>query len=391
MKKNLLISLLVISLLSSVACGGRSNKTTAKQDHSISFTPTKKSRTPENVERHNLYSIFDNDRWGFINKEGQIVINPQFDYVENYVSDGLILARVGEKVGYIDATTGTFVINPQFDGANTFSEGLAGVGVVVETTHDFWSGKDEKIVKWGFIDRTGTFVINPQFDNVGYFFNGLAVVIVDDRWGYIDKTGKYVINPQFMLADNFGADIAPVAIDQHRFGFIDKTGKFVVNPTLAETHMSYDSGDYWSCFHEGLCGIKDNGWGYIDKTGKIVIPCQFDEAEPFSDGLALVKKYNDDSGMLEKKCFINKKGEEVLDVMGKYTQVGSFHEGLAAVFVRQQDGSERCGYINKKGEMVIQPCYTHAAPFCGGLAGVRYGDSYYYIDKTGKVIWAGHF
>jgi hypothetical protein len=61
--------------------------------------------------------------------------------------------------------TGTFVINPQFDDALPFSEGLAAVRI-----GDFETGK------WGFIDKTGSFVINPQFDTVRSFTEGLALV-----------------------------------------------------------------------------------------------------------------------------------------------------------------------------------------------------------------------
>ncbi|PSO79918.1 MAG: hypothetical protein BRC51_06045 [Cyanobacteria bacterium SW_12_48_29] len=40
-------------------------------------------------------------------------------------------------------------------------------------------------------------VINPQFDYAGEFSEGLAPIKISDKWGYIDKTGEMVINPQF--------------------------------------------------------------------------------------------------------------------------------------------------------------------------------------------------
>ncbi len=59
--------------------------------------------------------------------------------------------------------------------------------------------------RYGYIDKTGHFVINPQFDFAWIFSEGLAAVLIGDeetgKWGYIDKTGHFVINPQF----NFGA------------------------------------------------------------------------------------------------------------------------------------------------------------------------------------------
>ena len=41
-------------------------------------------------------------------------------------------------------------------------------------------------------------------------------------------------------------------------------------------------------------------WGYIDKTRKLVIPCKWDEAKVFKNGVAIVEY--DDSIL----CFIDK-------------------------------------------------------------------------------------
>ena len=70
------------------------------------------------------------------------------------------------------AKTGTIVINPQFDKAESFSEGLAAVRI---------GGKE------GFIDKTGHYVINPQFDSANSFSDGLAAVRVGDKWGFIAR------------------------------------------------------------------------------------------------------------------------------------------------------------------------------------------------------------
>ena len=83
------------------------------------------------------------------------------------------------KSGFIDKT-GRMVIDPKFDDARSFSNGLAAVKI------------DNK---WGYIDKTGVVVIKAEFDNPGSFSNGLARVKVDDKWCYIDKTGKYVWEP----------------------------------------------------------------------------------------------------------------------------------------------------------------------------------------------------
>ena len=53
--------------------------------------------------------------------------------------------------------------------------------------------------KWGYVDAKGAFVINPQFDRASSFENGLAKVElgkgVEAKIAYIDKTGRFVWNP----------------------------------------------------------------------------------------------------------------------------------------------------------------------------------------------------
>src|SRR5664279_1646593 len=72
----------------------------------------------------NLYPVVAGGRWGYVNKSGETVINPQFDRAE-VVAEGLAPVKMG-RWGYVDAS-GKVVINPQFDKADVFSEGLAAV------------------------------------------------------------------------------------------------------------------------------------------------------------------------------------------------------------------------------------------------------------------------
>jgi hypothetical protein len=49
--------------------------------------------------------------------------------------------------------------------------------------------------RWGFIDKSGKIVINPQFDEAMAFADGLARVKVGHKTGYINTAGKYIWNP----------------------------------------------------------------------------------------------------------------------------------------------------------------------------------------------------
>src|ERR1035438_7137669 len=114
---------------------------------------------------------------------------------------GVTAVRVG-KWGYVDVA-GKMAINPQFDDADEFSEGLAAVrlgGGVPKPFRGLGGGG-----RYGYIHRDGKYVINPQFDEAGKFAAGLAAVKLGGRWGFIGKTGNFVINPQFDEAAAFSS------------------------------------------------------------------------------------------------------------------------------------------------------------------------------------------
>ena len=48
-----------------------------------------------------------NNKWGYIDDEGKVVIKPRFDKVFDFF-DGLALVWAGEEYGYLDKT-GSFV------------------------------------------------------------------------------------------------------------------------------------------------------------------------------------------------------------------------------------------------------------------------------------------
>jgi hypothetical protein len=98
--------------------------------------------------------------------------------------------RSDGKWGYVNADH-CWVIEPRFDSAFQFKEGLAGVRI----------GN-----RWGFIDQAGRTAISLQHQSVGSFSEGLASVRIDGRWGFVDRVGREVIRVQFDLGDAVGSD-----------------------------------------------------------------------------------------------------------------------------------------------------------------------------------------
>ena len=256
--------------------------------------------------------IVENGKPQYINKEGKTIFTVDADICGGF-SEGLAPVKIKGKWGYID-NTGKIKINPAYESANKFSEGLAAVAKIdIKTKEKKWGfiDKDGGIKidfqfkedtvnfsspsyfseglafvssdgkKWGCINKEGKYEINPQFDgglNLNYeytrgtyeFKNGVAAVKQGESWGYIDKTGKYIINPQFISAQDFTSeDIAAVQGSDKRYGFIDKDGKYIINPQFDNVKLGY----------EGNFAIVESSdkYGIIDKKGTYIVNPQFDD------------------------------------------------------------------------------------------------------------------
>jgi hypothetical protein len=154
--------------------------------------------------------------------------------------------------------------------------------------------------KWGFVKATtGQWVVQPQYDAIGMFEeNGLAAVKIDNKWGFIDLDGKQAIPLRFERVSRWAEGLAAVQ-ENGNPGYIDVTGRMVIGP------LPYK---ICSVFSEGLATIidKQDKAGYIDKAGKVVIEAQYESADSFSEGLAAVR-------INGKVGFINKKNEVVIE------------------------------------------------------------------------------
>jgi hypothetical protein len=112
-------------------------------------------------------------------------------------------------------------------------------------------------------------------------------------------------------------------------------------------------------FSQGLAAVKiGDKYGYIDKAGKTVVKPQFEEANIFADGLALVK-------ISEGYSYIDTTGNMVIKV--EFADAQNFSEGLAAVG-RPAGIQNDWGYIDKRGNVVIKLELSYASNFSEGLA-----------------------
>lgn len=212
-----------------------------------------------------LAPVYETGRWGFINSEGKMTIEPDFWDADNF-SDGLAAIHQKGGWGYIDRT-GKVVVQPRYLQARRFSEGVAPV-------------KGE--TGWLFVDNAGRPAAGLSgFEDAKNFSGGLAAVKGGGKWRFITHKGKKKFDLEFTKVSSFNEDLAAVQEEENgKCGFIDRLGHYVIRPVFEDAMP----------FSEGLAAVRLNKrWGYINKSGNMQIPNDYPVfADAFIGGLSVV-------------------------------------------------------------------------------------------------------
>lgn len=168
------------------------------------------------------------------------------------------------------------------------------------------------------------------------------------------------------------------------WGFEDVDGSVIIPAQFEEARD----------FSDGMAAVKKkNLWGFINETGQLVIDYKYDEVLPFNEGYAIVGDRYSFMGITvptpsKNVMVINKQGV----VTGKFKKndaiyvFGSFFNGLALCIRTPKMGfkpKQYYGFINAKGELVIDCKYTFAENFIDGVAKVTSEEKGGgYIDKN---------
>lgn len=375
---NFLVSVLMIALL--VSCSGNESN---RQDS----------------KNGTYYRITVNDKQGFIDANGKIIIEPQFDYAYNRFTEDVCYAEVGNRRGLIDIS-GNFIIElaDSVEYVLNFVNGFAKYNcgyekngiinnegrVIIPAIHRNVSVYEDadglyfKIVgsnndsDWYMTDKYVN-AISAPCDSIKGFVNGLCAVKQKGKWGYINASGEMIIQPKYDYAMAFTKEgIARVKKGEAYF-FIDKAGNQV---------LKYDY--IFSGFSKNRASVLIDGEKHlINKKGEIICNINADKIYPFrDDNYALTIK--DD-----KASLIDTLGNIVLTT--EYKFIGTFNNGIAVVIT--EDG--KYGYIDITGKEIIPVKYDDYvsdlddsdSPIRAMMFDENWQSYYTYYDIKGNLIW----
>jgi bifunctional DNA-binding transcriptional regulator/antitoxin component of YhaV-PrlF toxin-antitoxin module len=251
--------------------------------------PAKFSIVGEFSEGLAFVSPSGKERYGYINKLGKLVIPTRFRVATDFHEGLALVILMKLRYAFIDRTGKVVLQSRNWRGVDRFSEGLALVRVSVKN-NKLYRGSEE--LKYGFIDRTGGFVIPPQFDRVETFSEGRALFgefvkngsrlrdrafLPTNRAGFIDATGKVVIKAEYLDAKRFSEGLAAVAVMSSEkkkvWGYIDREGRILIPPQFTNPGP----------FRGGLAAVNCDDYArnckaYVDRQGKVVWQAGFTDA-----------------------------------------------------------------------------------------------------------------
>ena len=115
-----------------------------------------------------------------------------------------------------------------------------------------------------------------------------------DKWGFGDRFHNIVYPAAFFTVSRFTEGVAKVETQKGSYAFL-----YPVGTMRSELFVHHES----RLYKDGMVAIQNRQskkWGFADIRLKIAVPCIYDQAGDFSDGMARVKQ-NEKSDMSTEK------------------------------------------------------------------------------------------
>ena len=346
------------------------------------------------------HPFYNQGQWGYIDNAGSVRIKPQFGWAEDFHDERAAVERGDPpQAGYIRPDGSWAASLPPYIPFPAYSDGRVW----------FYDGK-----RFGCMDKEGAVVIPPKYDDAEDFSEGLAVVGMNVNsgdtgtrhpparlYGYVNTSGDLVIPLIHAWAAEFADGLAVTRRPGAKFSeYIDRNGRVVFSLKdlkIAATKLdvsasNFSCGRAWISIQNG----SKRSFVLLDTRGKVVSEgLPYDFVNHFSDGLAEAR-----SGS-KVVAFLDTSGKTAFK--REFDSVRKFHEGLCLVRV---GGS--CQFIDRHGAVALSPSlglgaepWNDATDFLAGLARVHVGGEFhdsihgpafwsggtwFYIDRKGKTV-----
>ncbi len=372
-----------------------------------------------NAQENYLFKIVENDKVGYINSKGKVIIEPKYHSGYDF-SDGVAAVRENGLYGFID-TSGNYILEPKYDGATHFHNGYSYVFVNGEPQIINKKGESDinpvfsgltfisrlkaivitKSKKQGVIDlESHKLIADTIYSDINNFNNGVAVCrTLENTYTVIDTLGKVIVKAgKYKTIHKFSDGIAVVDDNRGSVGAINTIGELLFLKNIAPAYIDDDSSFYYdqSGFNNGYASVtipeEDHHYRhcYIDSKGNLHLKDSLLRGvSRFSNNRAFIEK--DNQHILIDNNF------KTIDTL-KYDFIinDSFHNGYAVVGIFDNYGLANYGVIDTTGRFVVKPEYedvdktgiigNYIFPYEDNDYDDYWSDRYGIVNLQGKMI-----
>ncbi|EHO11454.1 hypothetical protein HMPREF9714_01348 [Myroides odoratimimus CCUG 12901] len=324
-----------------------------------------------------LYPIKRNNKYGFIDYSGNIIVEPTYEYIGDFSNNVCSVTNKLDELHFNYDNQDYFysessIINTKGEILFPFIKYIQ----INEFFDDVAFCFHQKIKKYGVIDKLGYKIIPFIFEKSeienSHFSNGLARINKEGKFGFINKCNELIIPCKFDKASNFDNGYSLVKMKSKEF-LIDTNGTI-----FKSKHKII------STFKENRAIVKSNKkYGFVDKEDNLVSDFIFDEIfGHFNNGFCLVK-------LNGKFGLVNVEGKNISDfIFDDVRWIGS------DVFPAKI--KKKWTLVDLQGNIKFEPKYNHIWDFnkhqyhldypIADLTRAEFNKKYYYINTFGKII-----
>lgn len=247
---------------------------------------------------NNGWSFKYKNKYGYISSFCKIVPS-QFDWISSDIEENLIKIKQQDKYGYINSQ-GNILIKPQFDEEKEID--YLKDGLVKIRTKDY---------KYGLIDTTEKIIIPANYRNIKYE-NGVVVFQkeYDSCFGAMDLSGNIIIQPNRYRSIDFIDESLFLAEENRKMIIIDKNGRKIL--TINGSYSNFEKlNENLFTIYNAYINPTSAYYMLINKNGEIIIPSTLGlTIEPFEGPLARVSTYKINGEYVEFG-YINRAGQYI--------------------------------------------------------------------------------
>lgn len=262
------------------------------------------------------------------------------------------------------------------------------------------------------LDIEYEFYFVSEYDSVGVFGGGMCPVQREGVWGFVDTQGTRYVGLKYAEVGPFSGGLAPVVDSEGNAYFIDTQGnkkKVILNVKSIEK-LGLIENNVFALYN----GSK---WGFYDGDGNHLFG-SYEKASNIGNGVAAVNEgkgwklvdysgndltgktydgvYMDEKQIVHRnqRIFVKESNAyRMIDSAGNsygeknYEDVRLFNDATyAAVKI-----NGKWGFIDKNGELIIEPKYEDARSFSNGYAAVKQEGAWGFIDTQGRLVISCQF